>query len=164
MTLRSEPWPWGRRRAGKLTWRREMWTGTDSSASVAQEYRHGRTESEIDWKTTVSTCAVANTFFYGIMVVRTYENCFTLKQLPTLAFRLAVVVIAAWLIFFSAGENTKDMTPEFSALQQEARSLKEENAKFRLRWRQLNHQVRKRSQDLTNQQNDLGAKSRSTGT
>jgi hypothetical protein len=125
-------------------------------ASVAQEYKHGRAESEIDWKTTVNTCAVqtvrSESWFAGL------ANLFTLKQLPTLAFRLAVVAIVAWLIFFRAGENTKEITPEFQALQQETRSLKEENARLQVEVEKAKSSTEKASQDLISQQKALEQK------
>ena len=59
-----------------------------------------------------------------------FQDLFTLKQLTALAFSLAVVIFVAWLVFFRAGDNSKELSSEFLALQQETRSLKEENAKL----------------------------------
>jgi hypothetical protein len=135
--------------AGNVDWDKFL-------ASVAQEYKHGRAESEIDWKTTVNTCAVqaapSESWFAGL------ANLFTLKQLPTLAFRLLVVAIALWLIFFRAGQNTKEITPEFRALQQETRTLREENSKLQAEVEKAKLSSEKASQDLTSQHNDLEQK------
>src|SRR6185436_4933157 len=126
--------------------------------TVAQEYEKGRAEWEIDWKGTVSRCAVPIPSSSSESWFARLSKSFQVSRLPSLAFRLAVIMVLLWLVFFRRGENARDMGSEFRALQQDTRLLKEENEKLHAEVQKAAISSEKTREDLVNRQKDLEQK------
>jgi len=126
--------------------------------NVAQEYDQGRAEWEIDWKRTVRMCAVRTASSDPESWFARLSKSFQVSRLPSLAFRLAVIMVLLWLVFFRRGENARDMGSEFRALQQDTRLLKEENEKLHAEVQKAAISSEKAREDLVNRQKDLEQK------
>jgi len=126
--------------------------------NVAQEYEKGRAEWEIDWKGTVSRCAVPIPSSSSESWFAKLSKSFQVSRLPSLAFRLAVIMVLLWLVFFRRGENARDMGSEFRALQQDTRLLKEENEKLHAEVQKAAISSEKIREDLVSRQKDLEKK------